>query len=411
MYSLIKEITFKISSYCNLACVYCFQTHDIKERNDVFRDYEALTRFVSALPTRDALEIKMTGGEVSLFIDEMRHAVKSLRKVERRKDLQLRPTVITNGTRMGEILELLDDGILYPHGTKVSWDGIYSASKSRKPKGGYTDAHFNEQIKLVGQSKWNKDVLIRTAVTEDTVDDLYTSLLFALDSGCRKWEYYFISDYDRYGSADFNRRFQKQIELIAKEYVKRYDDLRTRWTYSNWDNMYFANNMSQDAMSKMRAVSCRHLGRGLYIAYDGRVFPCGYFDSFSRYSSGGEFGEPVKYTLGTIYDGIDETVAKEFVSEYLNPPTCDYTTCGNMHCFECPAANKKRIGELNAKHCRTCGMLTAERNVFKAISPEVPFSEIEETLNGRFSFMDAWNFNEFRADGYLNLPLRGKFNV
>lgn len=411
MYSIIKEVTFKISSYCNLSCSYCFQTEDIKRRRDTFADYEALATFIERLPLKGTLEIKMTGGEVSLFPHELRRAVGQLRRVERKRDVRLRPTVISNGTNVNVLLKLLNEGVLYAHGTKISWDGIFSASKSRKPKDKrFDDCYFEEQIKRIGRSPWRRDILIRTAVTEETVDDLHESLQFLLMHGCRKWEYYFISDYPAYATPDFLMRFRTQLERIAEDYVSCYRQRETRWTYGNWDALFFTR-FQPKTLGKQRAVSCRHLGRGLYIAYDGSVLPCGFFDGYSNYTIGSCDGPAPLYTLGNIYDGIDPKTTARFVQEYLDPPMCDYTACGNLHCFECPAVNRKNLGRLNARHCNTCGLLTAEREVFERWLPLLPIDNLKETAENRYSFIKSWNMNKFSADGYLRLPMKGETHV
>ena len=134
MYDVINEITFKISPYCNLDCEYCFQKYDTKTERKFFDKYDELLEFMKKLPLGPKLEIKLTGGETSLYPDQIRLAYNKLKKIERYKNTEVSFTTISNGTNMKALIELFEDGILDPWGSKISWDGIYSASKSRKPK-------------------------------------------------------------------------------------------------------------------------------------------------------------------------------------------------------------------------------------------------------------------------------------
>ena len=408
MFSLIKEITYKVSSYCNLDCVYCFQTKEIKERNDIFTDFDALACFLSQLPFRDSLEIKLTGGEVSLFLDEMRYGIRELKKLERKQDLKMNFTVITNGTNMEGIIDMMDEGLLEPDGTKLSWDGIYSASRSRKPKNPlFTDEFFNSKIRLLGKSKYNKSVLVRTAVTPDTVDDLYEAVLYLLDIGCTKWEYYFLTECEAYKSQKFAEQFHAQLQMIIGEYCRRYHNRQNRWTFSNWDSLYFVDNVRKTTDNKQRSVSCRHLGRSLYIAYDGRIFPCGYFDPYSNCDYTMKNGAAAPYVLGDIHTGFNEKAVCQFIDDYMHAPSCDYLSCNNLHCFECPALNKARSGQLNARNCQTCVMRSMERRAFELRKGDIRLSEEEQRMFAdRYDFVQDWNFERLSTGNYHQLPLR-----
>ena len=353
MFSSIKEITFKISSYCNLDCVYCFQTYESKDRNNKFYLYDELVNFMCDLPLSEEVEIKLTGGESSLFIDEIRFAYKKIKKVEKYVDTKIRFSTITNGTGIEGLIDLMDEGILSPWDCKYSWDGLYSCSRSRLPKSPlYIDEYFNNRVKILGQSKWHDDVLIRMAVTPSTVDFMYDSLLFCLDNNCHKWEYYFLTDCDDYQNPSFIKKFNQQISLIADEYNKRPFD------YYNWDTLTFTELvLPKDNSTKLRSIGCRHLGKSLYIAQNGDIYPCGFFVPDSKYGY-------CQYKLGNIKEGFKKEIIKDFVVEYMKQPMCDYQYCDNFHCFECPALTKYRTGNMNHKLCQACNLRNIERKVF-----------------------------------------------
>lgn len=378
MFRTIKEITFKISPYCNLNCEYCFQTYDSKTKTNKFNLYDEMVEFICKLPLDDRLEFKMTGGESSLFCDDIRAAYKKLRKIERRVDTRIFCTTISNGTNMEGLLELMDEGVLDPTGCKFSWDGIYSCSRSRKPKNKtYTDEFFNDKVKLIGQSKFKNDLLIRTALTPNTVDNLYESLCFVLDSGCTKWEYYYLTDCDEYTTPEFVEKFKKQIELIAQEYNKR------QFNYYNWDTLAFTELvLPKTSNDKVRSIGCRHLGKSLYIAEDGGVYPCGFFVPDSSYCS------DCNFKIGDIFSGFSKENIDKFIKEYTAIPMCDWQYCDNMHCFECPALTKYKTGNMKYKLCQACNLRTAEREVFhKYQQIDMDFDKIKNT----FMYTKEWS--------------------
>ncbi|MDR3563333.1 MAG: SPASM domain-containing protein [Negativicutes bacterium] len=355
MFSTIKEITFKISSYCNLDCVYCFQTGESKARDSRFALYDELAEFMAGLPLAERVEVKLTGGEASLFPDDICMAYKKLKKVEKYADTRLHFTTITNGSNLEVLLALMKEGILDPWGCKVSWDGLYSASKSRRPKDkAFDDAFFNDKIRLLGASGLGDEVLVRMAVTPDTVDSLCASLVFCLDHGCTKWEYYFLTDCEDYRTPEFAAAFKAQIRLIAAEYNRR------PFNYYNWDTLAFTELvLPKDDKTRLRSIGCRHLGRSLYVAENGDVYPCGFFYPDSVYGFS-------QYKLGNIKDGFRREVVEKFIGEYLAQPMCDWQQCANLHCFECPALTKYRTGHMNHKLCQACDLRDIERQVFHA---------------------------------------------
>ena len=385
MFRTIKEITFKVNPYCNLNCVYCFQTYDTKTHNKCFDLYDELVAFMQTLPLGDQVEIKMTGGEASLYCDEMRRGMKKLRKLEHKMDVRLFGTTISNGTNMEGLIELFDEGILDPNGSKFSWDGIYSCSRSRKPKNPvYTDEFFNDKIKLLGKSKYGEQMLVRTAVTPDTVDDLYTALEYCLDNGCTKWEYYFLTDCDDYTDPEFVKRFRKQIEKIADKYNEK------PFNYFNWDTLAFTELVLKrdNEQNRLRSIGCRHLGKSLYIHDNGDVFPCGFFVPDSNYGHG-------QFKLGNIKEGFDINNVDGFIKEYTAAPMCDWQYCDNMHCFECPALTKYRTGNMQHKLCQACQMRDAERDVFlKNQHLDLDYEKIRNT----FAQTNEWNIQSGLPD-------------
>jgi len=377
MFRNIKEVTFKISPYCNLRCEYCFQKSEVKEDARVFNLCDELVNFLIKLPLDEALEFKVTGGESSLFCEEIEQAYKKLKKIERYKETKIRFTTITNGTNMKGIIDLMDRGILDPDGCKYSWDGIHSESKSRKVKDGiYDDYFFNSKLIELGESKYRDKVLVRTALTPNTVDDLANSLEFALSCGITKWEYYYLTDCEEYRDRAFVNKCRKEFEKITLLHNKYH------FQYYNWETLYFTENVL-DTKDRLRSVSCRHLGRSLYVDMDGNISPCGFFSDDCVF-------DECKLYIGNIKDGFYKNEVDTFIKEYNQVPMCSYETCENMHCFECPATNKHRMGHMKDRLCQTCALRTLEREIFLNKST---IKGNAERVRKMFNYTDNWSVN------------------
>ena len=381
MYDVINEITFKISPYCNLDCEYCFQKYEVKTKTAFFDKYDQLLEFLKKLPIGPKLEIKLTGGETSLFPDQIRLAYKKLKKLERYKDTEVWFTTISNGTNMKALIELFDEGILDPWGSKISWDGIYSASKSRKPKNkNYNDYYFNKNIKLLGESKYADKVLVRTALTENTVDNLCESALYAFDVGCTKWEYYYLTDAEYYKDPIFIECFKYQIEDLKLAYGDNLLQIQNVDTF-----LYNKYLLDKNEENRLRSIACRHLGTSLYIDMDGNLYPCGFFSPDAVFDDS-------KLCIGNIYTGFYKDVLEDFCKEYSTAPMCNNNnTCNLYHCFECPAVSKYRNNHLQSKLMQACGLRYVEAKVFDDI---IPSSHDLKRIGDSYDFVKTWKIKE-----------------
>jgi MoaA/NifB/PqqE/SkfB family radical SAM enzyme len=352
MFTNITAVTFKIAQYCNLDCEYCFQKYDTKTIDNKFDKYDDMINLLSKLPLDEDLEFKVTGGEPSLFCDDIRYAYKKLSKLERMKDIKINFTTISNGTNMEGLIELMDEGVLRSWGCKYSWDGIFSSSNSRKPKNKkYDNLFFNNKLSIIGRSRYKDDILIRIALTPNTVDTLYDSFKYALDNGCNKLEYYYLTDCEEYRDLKFIEKATAQLEKIAT--LK----LEYNFTYSNWDALYFTEYCLDKEKDRLRSIACRHLGRSLYIEMDGKIAPCGFFSKDAVFNG-------CELYMGSIEEGFYRDKVKSFIDQYKEVPMCYNTQCSSLHCFECPATNLFRTGNMQNKLYQTCVLRNIEREIF-----------------------------------------------
>ena len=377
MFERFDALVYKVSEYCNLDCVYCFQKHDVKERTRGFTYFDELIKLLITLPLADDFEVKVTGGESSLHCDKIRQDYKKFKKLERYKETTINMTTISNGSNIGGLIDLWDDHILDPWGCKISWDGIYSASKSRKPKNikVFNDDYFNKAIIELGRSNYHDKVLVRTACTPDTIDNLYDAYKFALDNGCYKWEYYPLSDCDYYKDPDFLKKFEEQLYYIFEENAREENDDKL---VANVDTMLYTKYAG--IKDKLRAISCRHLGHFLHVSIDGSLYPCGYFSDDAFYEN-----QTVK--IGDVFTGLYPEVIKSFSKEYSQTPMCSISEddgCKCYHCFECPAVSKFYKNNLQNKMRQQCAMRHIELKAFNDIYKD--YDKDKERIVRNFSY-------------------------
>ena len=111
MFERFDALVYKVSEYCNLDCVYCFQKHDVKERTRGFTYFDELIKLLITLPLADDFEVKVTGGESSLHCDKIRQDYKKFKKLERYKETTINMTTISNGSNIGGLIDLWNDHI------------------------------------------------------------------------------------------------------------------------------------------------------------------------------------------------------------------------------------------------------------------------------------------------------------
>lgn len=222
MFDVISKVTLKLSTYCNLACEYCHQMTDDKKHHVTFEKYKEMYDFLLKTNLSDVVEVTLTGGEISLLEEEYETAVKWFRKIERQRDVKFTFAVVSNGTNIKQLFKLIKQGDLNPKRTTISWDGLYTMSKSRKSKfEKFNDDFFKNVVTEIGQSPWAKQLNITHAITPTTIPYLHDSLVFALDAGVKNFGFYYIHEAD-YSDKEFLKIYDEQVTKLGEEFVKRY---------------------------------------------------------------------------------------------------------------------------------------------------------------------------------------------
>lgn len=386
MFEQINYVSIKLTDYCNLACKYCFEYKDSKELRTIFSidKTKQLVKFLLTQKLPRELEVKISGGEISLTIPHLKSVIKELKKIERYRDIKVNCSIITNGSNMDGIIDLMNKKYIDPQSCKYSWDGIHSSSKSRFPKNkAYTDSFFNESLCKLGKSKYGKDVLIAYALSKDTIDDLAESFKYAVEHGCTKLSYYylFIPQYKGYyKDKEFLKKIREQLYLVAEYYNSHYYD------YENWNNLYYTKYIEKDS-TVFRDNPCNFFGQMIYVDMKGNMYPCMLASSDGNYN---------KYpmSIGNIWNGFSRGRLELFGKTYKDFHPC--TGCDNYHCEQCPVMMQHKDQYLHEYLYDMCEISNIEKEVFESCHLWNP--DIEKKIIKRMT-----NIRKIRTD-FTNIP-------
>lgn len=350
MFEKIKKLTIKTFSGCNLNCIYCHQLKSEKKESLIFNQYDTLVDFLLTLPLDDRVIVSIVGGEVSLRPDLIENLYKkSLLKVSRKKDVQFECGTVTNGTHIDTVLDFCDRGIFKAKHCAFSWDGLYSASLSRKCNGKYDDEFFKNVVKKIGQSEYNEDFTIVHAITPDTLPYLYDSFKYCIDNNAVNFGYYLIHE-GNYDDTELLKIAKQQINNIFNDYVK-YTNEGKCINLFNWLNITLKRKI------ETAFFTCAKLGINYYIAPNGDIYPCVYF------------GDHQSYKFGNIKTGIDYNIQNKFIKDYYHFPKCNYKNCKCYQCNECPASNHVHNGNMNMRFQNGCKIYQIENDIYDKLAP------------------------------------------
>ena len=390
MFDLINKLSLKAYSGCNLNCVYCHQLFDDKNNDNIFTDYQLLEKFLLEIPLSQQVDVTITGGEITLRPDCFMEAVKVFDKIERKREVKFDKCMVSNGTNMDIVYEWCDKKIVRPDKVAISWDGLYSASKSRFTKGKYDDEFFQNVIRELGQTKYNESIAITIAITPQTLPDLYDSFKFCFDNNVFNVGYYFIHEAD-YNNEDLMKTFKEQIEKIAQLVVERINK-GDYISYYNWQLI------KTKRLHPSKFFLCGKLGNNYHIDTNGDIYPCIYF------------GDHRVYKLGSLKDGLDNFLLKAFTREYLVYPKCKFKTCNCVQCSECPASNLVHNHSLGKRFCNLCQLLPIENEIYDKYASQIDSIYIDHLYvpNDMEKYGSSINENIFYNGSYQEVQNRSE---
>lgn len=362
MFKKINRLAIKLFSGCNMNCSYCFQQYTEKYQPKTFQDFNNLYNFLKTLSYEDKVIVTFCGGEMTLrpnLIEECEKKV--FKKIEREIDVCFEYGMITNGTNIETMLDLFDRKVLNPEYCNFSWDGLFSSSLSRHINGQYNDEYFQNVIKKIGQSNYNKIFSIVHALTPSTVPYLAKSFQFCIENNAYNFGYYPIHEANY--SEEFHKLFEIELNKIFELLVQ----------YKNEPINFFNLETIKQKQNKTLYFTCTKLGHNYYINPLGDIYPCIYF------------GDNKSFKLGNIYNGINYDLVEDFIEKYLHYPDCDYQNCKCTFCGECPAACYVNNGNMNKKFKNLCEIRKIEKNIYE---------KFENKLDGSYILLKNYSNNE-----------------
>lgn len=291
----LKALCLHVAHTCNLNCSYCFAAQGKYHGERALMSFEtgkrALDFLVENSGNRKNLEVDFFGGEPLMNFDVVKRLVAYARSIEKEKNKNFRFTLTTNGVLLDD--EVTEFANRECHNVVLSLDGRKEVHdrlrKTVNGQGSYDVIvpKFQEFVKKRG----NKGYYVRGTFTKNNID--FTNDIFHMaDLGftelsmepvvCAPDEPYALTE------ADLPTLFE-QYEILSKEMLKRKKEGRPFTFY------HYMLDLEGGPCIYKRISGCGSGTEYLAVTPWGEVYPCHQF-----------VGDP-KYSLGNIYDGIQNT--------------------------------------------------------------------------------------------------------
>ena len=324
----LKALCLHVAHTCNLNCAYCFAAQGKYHGERALMSFEtgkrALDFLVENSGNRKNLEVDFFGGEPLMNFDVVKRLVAYARSIEKEKNKNFRFTLTTNGVLLDD--EVTEFANRECHNVVLSLDGRKSVHdrlrKTVNGQGSYDVIvpKFQEFVKKRGDNGY----YVRGTFTKNNID--FTEDIFHMaDLGftelsmepvvCAPDEPYALTE------ADLPILFE-QYEILAKEMLKRKKEGRPFTFY------HYMLDLEGGPCIYKRISGCGSGTEYLAVTPWGELYPCHQF-----------VGDP-KYSMGNIYDGIQNTALQQefkLCNAYARP---DCKDCwAKLYCSGGCAAN------------------------------------------------------------------------
>lgn len=324
----LKALCLHVAHTCNLNCSYCFAAQGKYHGERALMSFEtgkrALDFLIENSGNRKNLEVDFFGGEPLMNFDVVKRLVEYARSIEKEKNKHFRFTLTTNGVLLDD--EVTEFANRECHNVVLSLDGRKSVHdnlrKTVNGQGSYDVIvpKFRDFVKKRG----DKGYYVRGTFTKNNID--FTNDIFHMaDLGftelsmepvvCAPDEPHALTE------ADLPTLFE-QYEILAKEMLRRKKEGRPFTFY------HYMLDLAGGPCIYKRISGCGSGTEYLAVTPWGELYPCHQF-----------VGDP-KYSMGNIYDGIQNTeLQQEFklCNAYARP---DCKDCwAKLYCSGGCAAN------------------------------------------------------------------------
>ncbi|SFY00514.1 radical SAM/SPASM domain-containing protein [Ruminococcus sp. XPD3002] len=271
--------TIWTTSYCNFNCKYCYETEN-KPSNYMDRETAdkvfAYIRRQAKNSDKKSLWIGFHGGEPMLNTGIIKYF---LDMFEADDEITYFTSMTTNGSVMDEdIINRISE-------VSVSLDGAKeSHNKNRITRNGEgTYDLIIGNIKKIMEIK-NNDIRLRMVVTPDNTEDFFDNVMYAASLG-----FTMIVPCIDFFNKDWN---DEKFRLLYDEAIRIKE-----YRQENWSDKNIRIAIIDDQVKRMG--DCEIGIDGFQIGVDGSLYHCMYTANDPSYS------------IGNIFDGIDESIAEE----------------------------------------------------------------------------------------------------
>lgn len=339
---MIEYINIHINTFCPFDCYYCFIEQNKRKEKKKFSRWNDLRAFLNKLDLADSPIINLATGELSLFPELVIEAVKEIRKLERIKDVKFRFGLYTNGSKMSNIIKLIDEGYLDEKLVFLSWDSVFD----------FDGLHTNTTNMCINEiSMSGRDILVRSALTEVLLDTIDSCLSLLINNNIKRWEYYMLIDEPKYNTSEFKEKFKKFLDTLYK-----YKDKIEIWNIKSMHD-YYSNPQNH--------LWCTNIHKSIMISINGKILPCGSYTDYYRYTN--DIDIELKDILDNTFD-YEKDITNMMMRNCKLQNECH--ECKNNHCVECAKSINFRTGNTaQEKAFQQCDLRTIERKYYEKYLP------------------------------------------
>lgn len=351
------SIMLNLTDDCNLACKYCFvqqqphyMTLDVaKNAIDFIVNNYNIRKKNNWIKENDKKIITFFGGEPMIMFDSI--IVPLIEYIKENYNLEeFNFSITTNGTLLNE--ERIKFFKQNNFSILLSMDGAKETQDYNRPCKNCNNSSFDILQPIIPiLLKYYPNIVFRSTVYKDTVNNLYNNFLYAESMGFKN--YMAVTD------ARSNNWKEKELKLYKEElnkigyhiYTQYLNNENPKMTCNNLNdalNQIFEHDINIIKNTKTNQLHQSRCGLGTgycSINYQGDIFSCQEQDSREH---GGYF------YLGNIYNGIDKNKQIKLIKDYINSKgVCEK----EEECLSCPIVNE-------CKH----GCISVQKDIFNNLS-------------------------------------------
>jgi uncharacterized protein len=331
----IANIGLYPTGNCEQNCHRCYlATKKNRYHNAIFKDYKQVLTFLKQFEYANEVTIHCIGGEPLLAKEHLYEYVQQLNKLMRTKRIKLKYVLHTaGGTNISFLIQLLDDHVFDSRNVILTWSGFHGHKYMANQE---LSKIVTQDLQLLAQTPYAKNIRVRTILTIQTIDVLYQSVKYLIDLGFNIIDYFHINTFDVLKDVDYIKKAMEQIFKIYN-YVFRYcpDSIR----FENLERLMWCRltkNYYPDKLKQLLNSVCNHWNNMLFIDTDGEVYPCPMFEANTHQWFN-------QYKFGDIYTGISNDKVIQFYTDWEYKFQNELSICNDCIDYNCTICKPNRL--------------------------------------------------------------------